>query len=103
METRIASLENIVSRIESDLTEIRDVITSGFKKMDFNFDLIGKEFKLVHSRIDQLNFKVDELKGDTHEGFIDVGVKLENLTGEICKIGKVTDYSDYFNNLNSIN
>ena len=47
--------------------------------------------------------KVDELKGDTHEGFIDVGVKLENLTGEIGKMGKVTNYSAHFNNLNSIN
>jgi hypothetical protein len=63
MEKRLEALENAVSRIESDLTEIREVISSGFTKMDFNFDLIAKEFKLVHSRIDQLNLKVDELKG----------------------------------------
>ena len=103
MEKRIEALEGAVSRIESDLTEIRDVISSGFKKMDFNFESIVKEFKLIHCRIDQLNLKVNELKGDTHEGFIDVGCKLENLTGEIGKIGKVTNYSALFNNLKSIN
>ena len=64
--------------------------------------MVGREIKLLHQQVDILNKKVDSLKGDTHEGFEDVGLKLENLTEEISKIGKVTNYSEYFENLKAL-
>ena len=71
--------------------------------VDDNFELVSKEFRLVHSQLDHLNNKADMLRGDTYVGFEDVGIKPVNIFGKISKIGKVSSYSDYSNNLNSIN
>jgi hypothetical protein len=102
MEKRTGELELSISAIAGDLKVVKDAIAAGFTKVDTNFAVVGREIKHLHHQVDILNKKVDSLKGDTHEGFEDVGLKLENLTEEISKIGKVTHYSEYFENLKAL-
>lgn len=102
MEERIQELETAIRAIQSDLKTIGDVISTGFKKVDINFESVGKEIRHLHGQIDVIHKKVDLLRGDTTEGFEDVGAKLDNLTEEITKIGTVTHYDEYFKNMKSI-
>jgi hypothetical protein len=39
---------------------------AGFKKIDLNFESVGKEIKTIHFQLDSLNKDVDLLKGDTN-------------------------------------
>ena len=102
VEKRLEELESSISAIAGDLRAVKDTIAAGFTKVNANFAVVGREIKLLHQQVDILNKKVDSLKGDTHEGFEDVGLKLENLTEEISKTGKVTNYSEYFENLKAL-
>lgn len=107
------------------------MVTAGFKKVEINFESIGTEIKGMNSRIMHLNSKiehmdskiehmnskiehmdskidcldkkVDLLKCDTTEGFKAVNTKIEMLTDQVVKIGKVTNYVEYYNNLKVIN
>lgn len=103
MEKRMEALEKSLIETNIKLDNLHEQMVAGFKLVDTNFELVSKEFRLVHSQLSHLNKKVDILRGDTNVGFEDVGIKLGNIHNEISKIGKVTNYSDYFNNLNSIN
>jgi hypothetical protein len=98
----LEALERSLNETNMKLENLHEQV-AGFKMVDDNFELVSKEFRLVQSQLDHLNKKVDILRGDTNVGFEDVGIKLGNIYGEISKIGKVTNYSDYSNNLNSIN
>ena len=102
MENRIEQIESTLYTNTTELKSLGDLIAKGFTKVDTNFDSIGKEIRQIHAQIDMLNKKIDALKGDTNEGFDDVGLKLENLTEEISKIGKVINYEEYFKNLQLI-
>lgn len=103
MGERIEVLEKSVLAIDAEIKAVGQAITAGFKKTDTNFEHIVKEIASIHRDLDRLNKKVDDLKGDTHDGFEDVGMKLENLTDEIVKIGKVTGYDETFENLKGLN
>jgi archaellum component FlaC len=102
MQEQITALETAVTTLSKELKETLDTISSGFKKVDNNFDSVKKEINSLHSKIDALHSKVEALKGDTKEGFGTVGMQLENLTEEITKIGKVTNYDEVLKNLHSI-
>ena len=117
MEKRIDALENTVTEIKVKLESFGELVTAGFKKVDINFESIGTEIKGMNSRlmdvdskiehmdskIDCLDKKVDLLKCDTTEGFKAVNAKIEMLTDQVVKIGKVTNYVEYYNNLKVIN
>lgn len=88
--------------LEKRIEVLEEVLTAGFKKVDLNFEALGKEIRQIHGQIEVLNKKVDLLRGDTSEGFDDVGSKLENLSQEISKIGLVTNYNEEYSNLKTI-
>ena len=76
--------------------EIKELLSTSFTKVNGNFVSIKKELDILHIKVDLLNAK-------TSDGLDNVGVKIENLTEEIGKINKVTNYEGIINNLNSIN
>lgn len=102
MEERIVKLEQALDLLHKEVTGIRELLISGFKKVDINFESITKEVFIVNKKIEIVNKNVEMLKGSTTEGFDNVGMKLENLTDEISKIGEVTQYDQLYNNLKSI-
>lgn len=116
MEKRIEKLESSLNNLTLEVKNIGDLVVKGFTKIDTNFDAIGKEIKHIHSQINVMNKKIDELKGgidvlkggidvlkgDTNISFGEVDSKLENLTEEISKIGKVINYEEYFKNVQLI-
>lgn len=77
-------------------------MAAGFTKVDTNFGTVQTDLKKLHQQIESLSTQVEALKGDTVGGFQDVGVKIENLTEEIAKIGEVTNYSEQYSNLRII-
>ena len=99
MEKRIEKLESSLADLTLEVKNIGDLVVKGFTKIDTNFDAIGKEIKQIHFQINVLNKKIDDLKGDTNINFDEVDSKLENLTEEISKIGKVINYEEYFKNV----
>ena len=102
MEKRIEKLESSLADLTLEVKNIGDLVVKGFTKIDINFDAIGKEIKQIHFQINVLNKKIDDLKGDTNINFDEVDSKLENLTEEISKIGKVINYDEYFKNVQLI-
>jgi len=87
MNEQIDGLEKNITHISQELKSLSDLIGTGFTKVDTNFNSIKNEINTLNTKIDLLTKKVDLLKGSTNEGFEDVGLKLENLTEEITKIG----------------
>jgi hypothetical protein len=102
MEQRIIALESSVGAITTEIKSLGDLLVTGFRKVDNNFEKIGNEIKVLHGQIEVLNKKVDLLQGDTKESLQNVDMRLENLSDEISKIGTVTKYEEYFNNLKVI-
>ena len=102
MSEKIETLEASITEISKELKAIIDTISSGFKKVDSNFESVKKEIDSLHKKVDGLTKKVESLEGDTNEGFGTVGIKLENLSEEISKIGLVTRYKDQLDNLSGI-
>ena len=102
MEKRIEKLESSLADLTLEVKNIGDLVVKGFTKIDINFDAIGKEIKQIHFQVNVLNKKIDDLKGDTNINFDEVDSKLENLTEEISKIGKVINYEEYFKNVQLI-
>lgn len=103
MEQKIEILEKSVTALTTELLELKELLGKGFKKVDNNFDSIKKEIDSLHVKVDILNKKVDALEGSTTDGFGEVGLKLENLTEEITKIGQVTNYDEAFKNMQGLN
>lgn len=87
----------------AEIQRLKDLLASGFAKADSNFESIKHELSVLHKKVDFLSKKVDLLESTTDEGLEDVGIKLENLTEEITKIGVVTKYDDQFQNLKGFN
>lgn len=102
MEQKIESLEKSVTAVTKELLELKELLGTGFKKVDSNFDSIKKEIDSLHIKVDVLNKKVDALEGSTTDGLEDVGLKLENLTEEITKISAVTNYDQEFRNMQGL-
>ena len=95
-------LENLISILNKELKDIKDLLGTGFTKVSNNFDSIVIQINTLHRKIDFLTKKVDLLEGTTNVGLEDVGLKLENLTDEITKISVVTRFSEEFENLNRL-
>ena len=102
MEERLSQLENTISVLHSEVTDMRELLGSGFKKVETNFESLKNQVNNLNVSVKVLNVRVEALKGTTNEGFEDVGVKIETLTEEISKIGTVTKYDEYFKNLKDI-
>lgn len=102
MDEKIASLENNLSTLSQEVVEIKELIRAGFTKVANNFTSIKNEIDTLHNKVDSLNIKINALKGDTNTGFGEVGLKLENLTDEISKIGIVTNYDKQYQNFKGI-
>lgn len=96
MEKRIEILENNFASLSHELKEIKELLSTSFTKVDANFASVKKE-------LDTLHLKVDLLKVKTSDGLEDVGVKIVNLTDEISKINKVTNYEGMIKNLDGLN
>ena len=92
MEKRLEILEKNFAGLSQELKEIKELLSTGFTKVDTNFASVKKE-------LDTLHLKVDLLKVKTSDGLEDVGVKIENLTDEITKINRVTNYEGIMKNL----
>lgn len=99
MENKITEIEKSIAALSDELKSLGESITTGFKKVDANFETVKKEIDFLHKKVDLLSTKVAALDTSTTDGFDDVGIKLENLTEEITKIGKVTGYDEEFKNL----
>jgi chaperonin cofactor prefoldin len=103
MEKRVESLEKSIQPLAKEFVEIKDLITSGFPKVANNFDSIKKEIDSLHNKADIINLQVKSLEGSTNDGFGDVGLKLENLSDEISKIGVIAKYDEEYKNLQGLN
>lgn len=102
MEERINQLETTLSVLHSEVSQLKELLGSGFKKVESNFELLKNQVNNLNVSVKVLNVRVEALKGTTNEGFEDVGGKIETLTEEISKIGTVTKYDEYFRNLKDI-
>ena len=96
MEQRMDRMESLLLANIEETKTLREVLSTALVKINDNF-------KNMNDRLDRLDKKVDALSGDTNIGFESVGKKIENLTGEISKIGTVTNYNEYYQNLKSLN
>lgn len=103
MEDKLAQLEQSVKALNTELKELGEAISQGFSKTNSNFDNVSKQLLNLRQQLDLANKSIDYLKGETSEGFNEVGVKLETLTDEINKIGKVTGYDGMLENLKGFN
>lgn len=67
--------------------------------------MMEKRMEAVESSLSELNAKFKELGQAISSGFvkIDHNLKLEDILGEITKIGKVTGYEESFKNLEGLN
>jgi len=99
MEERISQLEKLAGTLNQELTNIKELLAHSLTKVDSNFNSIIGQLITLNKKVDFLTKKVDLLEGTTNDGLGDVGVKLENLTEEISKIGVVTQYTEQFENL----
>lgn len=97
------NLEAKVSALHSELTTLKDLIATGFQKVDNNFNVFKQDMSGIHKKIDTLTKSVEALGNTTNEGLEDVGGKIESLTEEISKISAVTRYGDEYNNLKAVN
>ncbi|MEO7048979.1 MAG: hypothetical protein ABI091_26990 [Ferruginibacter sp.] len=102
MDYKIEEVEKNLSILSKELVEIKELIGTGFKKVSNNFDSIKKEIDSLHLEVAFISKKIDLLKGETHSGLGDVGIKLENLTEEISKISIVTKYDEEYRNLKDL-
>lgn len=91
MEERIALLEKSFASFSQELKSFGELLAASFTKVDTNFAAVKKDLDILHK-------KVDLLRLQTNDGLGDVGVKIENLTDEISKINKVTNYEDIIKN-----
>ncbi len=103
MEERIIKMERLIVALSCELKSLGEVISHGFVKANSNFESIEREVGSIRRELERLNCKVDQLKGETNDGFGVVGMKLETLTEEITKIGKVTGYEDAIKNAEGLN
>ncbi len=103
MEKRMEAVESSLSELNAKFKELGQAISSGFVKIDHNFEHVVKEMTSLQREIGRLKRKVDLLQGDTNEGFDAVSLKLEDILGEITKIGKVTGYEESFKNMEGLN
>lgn len=102
MDERISQLERTVSALHAEVKDLKESLVSSFRKIESNFELLQNQVSSLNTGLRVLNISVESLKGSTHEGFEDVGGKIETLTVEISKIGEVTKYDEYFKNLQAI-
>jgi hypothetical protein len=102
MENKIENLEKNLTALTKEMIELKELIGTGFTKVDNNFASTKKEIDSLHNKVDILNKKVDALEGSTTDGFDEVGLKLENLTDEISKISVVTQYDEVLKNLDGL-
>src|SRR3979409_905933 len=102
MEERVQAIETVISTLATELKTLSNAVSTGFTKVNGNFESVSRSLKHVHDQMEQLTKKVNSLKGDTNDGFQDVGMKLETLTEEIAKIGTVTNYVEHYSNLKAI-
>jgi uncharacterized coiled-coil DUF342 family protein len=103
MQERIETLEKKITVLSQDISEIKELIGSGFKKTDNNFDSIKKEMDGLTIKTESIKKSLELLRGSTDDGFGTVGLKLENLSDEISKIGIVTRYEEQFKHLKTLN
>jgi len=103
MTPNIDEINSDLSALKKDITAIKDLLTTSLPKIDHNFINIQGQIAQLNQKLEALQLTVMALDKNTDKGLQDVGVKLENLTDEIGKIGQVTNYSDQYNNLKSFN
>ncbi len=83
MENRMDTLEKGLSELNAKFKELGQAISSGFVKIDHNFEYVVKEMTSLQREIERLKRKVDLLEEDTHEGFEGTNPKLEETIGKI--------------------
>lgn len=98
MEEQIKSLEENLTTLSKELVGLKELIATSFKKVDSNFTVITGKLNTLEKGLKDLNYKVDNLDGNTNKGFTDVGGKIESLTEEIQKISIVTQYDQMYVN-----
>lgn len=84
LENRVNKLEETISALLQHIKDVNHSITSGFEKVDKNFD--------------KVNDKIDALRGRSTSSIETVELKLDDLTSEIKKINEVSGYDDLYAN-----
>lgn len=98
MEDRLKALESNLSTVSQELVSLKELIAGGFKKVDTNFLVVEKQLSSLEKKINEINFKVENLDTNTSTGLNDVGNKIESLSDEISKISEVTRYDEMYKN-----
>lgn len=102
MNEKVDHLEQQLATVVKEIGGVGEAISAGFTKVDTNFSTLKIQIETLQKKVDAMVKEIEQLKGETSEGFDDVGIKIESLTDEIIKIGKVTDYEDQFRNLQGL-
>jgi len=103
MDDRLNKLEDNLSELSKEVVELKALLSTGLQKVSNNFAAIIKEVGIINNKIDLANKNIETLKGNTDGGFEVVGLKLDNLSDEISKIGAVTNYDEQYKNLEGLN
>ena len=98
MDEKIAMLESNLSTLSKEMVSLKELIAGGFKKVDTNFSIVGNRLSTLEKKINELNFKIENLDSNTSSGLNEVGTKIESLTEEITKISVVTKYDEMYKN-----
>lgn len=102
LEDRVKTLEQLLFVLVTSMSDTRDAIGNGFKKIDENFINIDKKFAKVDTDLLNIQTKIDTLSGDTDIHLKKVHIKLVSIQDEISKINTVTGYEQAVNNMRAI-
>lgn len=92
LENRVIKLEGTISTLLQRIKDVNDSITSGFEKVDKNFEALNNDIKNIKEDI-------KAIRGSSTATLETVEVKLEDLTSEIKKINDVSSYEEIYSNM----
>lgn len=102
MENELQIIQKEVQNLNGEFSTLVQLVVSSLNKINGNFEFLNKKIDAIEGNIEEIKKSVKDLQGATSDGFVDVGGKLENLSDEISKIGKVTNYQAEWVNLKAI-
>lgn len=102
LEDRVKTLEQLLFVLVTSMSDTREAISNGFKKIDENFINIDKKFNKADTQLLNIQSKIDTLSGETDKHLKKVHIKLVSIQEEISKINTVTGYEEAVNNMRAV-
>jgi hypothetical protein len=88
--------------LRKSILDLTQTMSKAFKTIDQNFEAMDDRLNSLDKKVDTLIFESNEGFGKVGDNLKSVKEKLGELTTEVVKIQKVSNYSEQYENLLSI-